>query len=83
MIKGKIKEVVTANDFGVPAEWVDRAENYANWKVFQEREACAKVCDDNEEESNSRNVLDCAKAIRARSQTASALSNCQSEPTNG
>ena len=25
----------TAEDFGVPAEWVKHAENYANWKLLQ------------------------------------------------
>ena len=37
---------INAADFGVPEEYLKRAEHYANWRVQQEREACAKLCEE-------------------------------------
>lgn len=34
---------INARDFGVPAEFAERAESYARWAVAQEREACAQL----------------------------------------
>jgi hypothetical protein len=32
---------INAKDFGVPAEFAECAENYAQWAISAEREACA------------------------------------------
>lgn len=52
---------INARDFGVPAEFAERAESYARWAVAQEREACARICDEHADDP-----VYCGSAIRAR-----------------
>ena len=40
MSAAKLRDPTTAADFGIPPEWVECAENYANWRAQQERERC-------------------------------------------
>lgn len=41
----RLRDPITAADFGVSAEYLECAENYARWVIASEREACAKICD--------------------------------------
>ena len=64
---------INAEDFGVPAEFAERAENYVRWAVAAEREACAKVCEDEYRgydwaDRERDGAESCAAAIRARGQ---------------
>lgn len=70
--KPRIDPPINATDFGVPPIFAEMAENFARWAIAQEREACAKVCDDIDTEYEGEDVLAtwCAAAIRARGRNA-------------
>lgn len=55
-----------ANDVWITdGYWADELEQFAALVAAAEREACAKVCDENER-ANLYGVKECANAIRAR-----------------
>ena len=56
---------ISALDFGVPAEYAERAESYARWAVAQEREACAQAVSECFIGDRARRAAE--RAIRARS----------------
>ena len=59
---------INAMDFGVPPLFAERAENYARWAVQAEREACAKVCEEDAFVEQWKGLAEAAQRIRARGQ---------------
>lgn len=45
-----VKSDIGPADFGVPAKYSEEARHYASWMVAQERERCAKVCEERVQE---------------------------------
>jgi hypothetical protein len=56
---------INATDFGLPAEFAEKAENYARWAVEAEREAYAKAM---HAVGLSEHISKIAEAMRARGQ---------------
>ena len=61
--------------------WHDSAERFAALVAADEREACAKVCDDLWQEDGT--AYDCREAIRAREQTAKTCPPCHGDCNQG
>ncbi|CAB4199705.1 hypothetical protein UFOVP1355_9 [uncultured Caudovirales phage] len=68
--KPRIDPPINATDFGVPPIFAERAENFARWAIAQEREACAKVCEDDAFVEQWKGLAEAARRIRARGRNA-------------
>lgn len=62
----KLRDTITAADFGVPAEFQERAEHYARWAVAKALEDAAKACEERHANGNRKytHADECAAAVR-------------------